>query len=86
MMTILPRPETLTAAYGRKLVAHLGGDTGPIRDDWCWEDFAREYPHLRQVAEDYFAAAKNGMAAYWMHRECNSGRTWPRTNGGTANA
>ena len=79
MKSPLELPRTLDAEFGRALVAELGGDPEPIEDEWCWRDFARAYPELREKAEAWFAAATAGeaaWAAYCMAYYCGSSRKW----------
>lgn len=76
---MLTCPRIFDVNFGRLLVAELGGDAGKIQDDWCWREFAAEYPGLREAAERYFAAAKTGdpaLAAYWMALYYGSSREW----------
>lgn len=44
-------PKDFDAAFGRRLVKYLGGDTSKIKDNWCWEQFAEAFPELREKAE-----------------------------------
>jgi hypothetical protein len=72
-------PDICDVAFGRKLVAYLGGDPTAIKDRWCWSDFAREYRKLRSGAERYFATARTGnpaLAAYYLVHHWGSDPAW----------
>ena len=72
-------PDEFTTRFARELVKYLGGNPTPIKDDWCWKEFAEAYPELRQKAERYFESAKTGgpgYAAYRMVHDCGSSREW----------
>jgi len=66
----IPRPECprgpdeFDIAFGRQLVAYLGGDPSPIEDDWCWRAFGKQYPELLEPALEYFRTAQEGEPAY----------------------
>jgi len=79
-MTTKPElPNNLTTAFGRELVAYLGGDPTKVEDDDCWKDFVRKFPELREAAEKYFEEATTGdpsEAAYAMCNYCGSSREW----------
>ena len=71
--------DGFTVAFGRALIAHLGGDASAVQDDWCWAKFGRAFPELREGAERYFERAETGdpaWAACCMVRECGSVRAW----------
>ena len=79
-MIDLPQ-EGITAAWGRAMVAYLGGDPSPIADDWCWSDFAQQYPKLLEPFELYIERAtpdNPGMpeAAQGMCEDFHSSREW----------
>jgi len=72
-------PETFDVEFGRRLVAHLGGDASKVKDGWCWEKFAAAFPELCSAAEGFFAAAQTGdpaWVAYRMSCDCGSSREW----------
>jgi len=75
----LKLPDIIDVKFGRKLVKHLGGDPAPIKDDWCWSEFADQYPHLLSGAEEFISAATTGdpgWAAYYMAQYCGSDQAW----------
>ena len=77
---VCPRcPDGFDWRFGKKLIKYLGGDPSLVKDDWCWEQFAKTYPELIKRAEEYFEEATTGnpsFAAYKMVYHCNSKREW----------
>ena len=72
-------PNEFTISWGRELIAHLGGDPTPIRDNWCWKQFGEQYPELRPRVEKFIEDSTEGdiaWAAYWMCMSCGSSREW----------
>ena len=71
--------QNFDARFGRLLIKYLGGDPSPIKNYWCWREFAQTFPHLRKRAEKYFETAKTGdpaLAAYHMACDGGSSREW----------
>ena len=78
-MKRLARVQELDTEFGRLLIKHLGGDPSPIKWNWCWREFAEDYPHLREKAEKYFETTRTGdpaRAAYNMAHYYGSSREW----------
>lgn len=75
-------PDKFSVKFGIELIKYLGGDPLIIENNWCWRDFAKNYPEFREKAESYFASAKTGnpaLAAYLMCKNCGSNREWAET-------
>jgi hypothetical protein len=60
----------------RSLLEIWGEDISPVEYDWCWEDFAKQYPHIRHRAETYFEAKLDGAAAFKMVQFFGSSQAW----------
>jgi len=75
--------QEFDVAFGRRLIRHLGGDPALIEEEWCWPEFAKAYPHLREKAERYFETTRTGDPAQAACRERRLGTrrarliTWP---------
>jgi len=76
----LPKcPDVWHVFFARQLLAALGADVTPIRDGWCWEDFARQYQAYRSAVEAYLEQARTGdpaWGAYCLAHYCGSNRSW----------
>src|SRR3972149_5610268 len=72
-------PDGFDVAWARDFIAYLGGDASIVKDNWCWSRFGKHFQHLREKAEQFFAAAATGnpaCGAYLMCRDCGSTREW----------
>jgi len=72
-------PDGFDVAWARDFIAYLGGDASIVKDNWCWSRFGEHFQHLREKAEQFFAAAATGdppSAAYGMCKYCGSTREW----------
>lgn len=78
MSSSLPEcPMDCEVDFGRKLISYLNDSF--IKDNWCWKDFIKYFPHLKEQAEKYFEEVETGnpgLFACWMVRYGDSKIEW----------
>lgn len=74
-MDVPNRSRVFKPEFGRKLIKLLGGDPSKIGNGWWWNDFFRNYKHLKNEFELFFTKNPCGVAAYYMDY-CGSDREW----------
>jgi len=73
----ITKDTKLDINFARQLLDHLGEDTSPIQDYWCWCDLYKHYGNdVRTKVETFFSEHPHGEAAYNMVHYCDSSYKW----------